>query len=80
MVMTRFMSTGIQKGDLAAIPGYQPMISANGKFQRFPELAVHRIVNGKIAEQLDFADMWGANIQAGVIDPDRMDTETKGCR
>jgi predicted ester cyclase len=69
MVMTRFLTTGTQKGDLAAIPGYQPIVPANGKFQRFPELAVHRLVNGKVAEQWDFADMWGANIQADLIDP-----------
>ena len=42
---------------------------ANGKLQQFPELAVHRIVNGKIAELWDFTDSWGANIQAGLIDP-----------
>jgi predicted ester cyclase len=69
MVMTRFMSAGTQKGDIASIPGYQPMVPANGKFQRFPELAVHRIVDGRIAEQWDFSDGWGANIQAGLIDP-----------
>ena len=69
MVMTRFMSTGTQKGDIPAIPGYQPVIPANGKFQRFPELAVHRLVNGKVAEQWDFTDSWGANIQADLIDP-----------
>ena len=70
MVMTRVMSTGTQKGDIPAIPRYQPVIPANGKFQRFPELAVHRIVDGKVAEQWDFSDSWGANIQAGLIDPD----------
>jgi predicted ester cyclase len=69
MVMTRFMSSGTQKGDIPAIPGYQPVVPPNGKFQRFPELAVHRIVEGKIAEQWDFSDGWGANIQAGLIDP-----------
>jgi hypothetical protein len=69
MVMTRFMTTGTQTGDIPAIPGYQPLVPANGKFQQFPELVVHRIVNGKVAEQWDFSDMWGANIQAGLIDP-----------
>jgi predicted ester cyclase len=69
MVMTRFVSTGTQKGDIPAIPGYQPVVPPNGKFQQFPELAVHRLVNGKIAEQWDFTDSWGANIQAGLIDP-----------
>lgn len=69
MVMTRFMCTGTQKGDIPAIPGYQPRVPANGKFQQFPELAVHRMVDGKVAEQWDFSDSWGANIQAGLIDP-----------
>jgi hypothetical protein len=48
MVMTRFMTTGTQTGDIPAIPEYQPLVPANGKFQQFPELAVHRIVNGKV--------------------------------
>jgi predicted ester cyclase len=69
MVMTRSLSTGTQKGEMAAIPGYQPMVPANGKFQRFPEMSVHRLVNGKIAEQWTFADNWGANIQGELIDP-----------
>jgi predicted ester cyclase len=69
MVMTRALSTGTQKGEMAAIPGYQPTVPANGKFQRFPEMAVHRLVNGKIAEQWTFADNWGANIQGDLIDP-----------
>jgi predicted ester cyclase len=69
MVMTRFVSSGTQKGVIAEIPGYEPAVPPNGKFQRFPELAVHRLVNGMLAEQWDFTDSWGANIQAGLIDP-----------
>ncbi len=69
MVMTRSLSTGTQKGEMAAIPGYQPLVPANGKFQRFPEMAVHRLVNGKIAEQWTVSDNWGANIQGDLIDP-----------
>jgi predicted ester cyclase len=69
MVMTRFVSSGTQKGVIAEIPGYEPATLPNGKFQRFPELAVHRLVNGRLAEQWDFSDNWGANIQAGLIDP-----------
>ena len=37
-----------------------------------PRMAVYRVVNGKLAEQWDFADNWGANVQAGLIDPDHM--------
>ncbi len=42
---------------------------ANRKLQQFLELAVDRIVNGEIAELWDLTDGWGANIQAGFIDP-----------
>jgi len=69
MVMTRFVSSGTQKGEIAAIPGYEPAVPPNGKFQRFPELAVHRLVDGKVAEQWDFSDSWGANIQGDLINP-----------
>jgi predicted ester cyclase len=69
MVMTRSLSTGTQKGEMAAIPGYQPTVPANGKFQRFPEMSVHRLLNGKIAEQWTVSDNWGANIQGELIDP-----------
>jgi len=72
MVVTRFLSTGTQKGDLAAIPGYQPRIPANCKFTRTPELALHRLVNGRLAEQWELQDNWALNIQAGLIDPDKM--------
>ena len=72
MVVSRFLSTGTQKRDIPAVPGYSPLLPATCKFIRFPELAVHRFVNGKVAEQWDFADNWGANVQAGLIDPDHM--------
>jgi predicted ester cyclase len=71
-VVVRSLSTGTMKRDIPAIPGYQPVLPATGKFIRFPELAVFRFVNGKLAEQWDFADNWGANVQAGLIDPDKM--------
>jgi len=72
MVVTRFLSSGTQKGDLAAIPGYQPLIPANGKFVRMPDMAFLRLVNGKLAEQWELQDNWVVNIQAGLIDPDKM--------
>lgn len=80
-VVSRFLSTGTQRGDIPAIPGYQPLLPATCKFIRFPELAVHRFVGGKVAEQWDFADNWGANVQAGLIDPDKMTLKpTSACR
>jgi len=71
-VAVRSLSTGTQKADIPAIPGYSPVLPATCKFIRFPELAVLRIVDDKVAEQWDFADDWGANVQAGLIDPDHM--------
>ena len=35
-------------------------------------LALHRLINGKLAEQWEYEDNWSANIQAGLIDPDKM--------
>jgi predicted ester cyclase len=70
-VVARSLSTGTQMRDIPVIPGYQPILPATCKFIRFPELAVYRIVNGKLAEQWDFADNWGANVQAGLIDPNK---------
>jgi len=72
IVVTRFLSTGTQKGDIPAIPGYQPLIPANCKPVRIPALALHRLVNGRVAEQWEYEDSWSANIQAGLIDPDKM--------
>lgn len=80
-VAARSLSTGTMKRDIPAIPGYQPILPATCKFIRFPELAVYRIVDGKLAEQWDFADNWGANVQAGLIDPDKMTLKpTSACR
>ena len=72
IVVTRFLATGTQKGDLPATPGYMPLIPANCKPIRVPTLAVVHLVNGRIAEQWESADMWLANIQAGLIEPDKM--------
>jgi predicted ester cyclase len=80
-VAVRSLSTGKTMRDIPAIPGYQPLLPATCKFIRFPELAVLRIVDEKVAEQWDFADNWGANVQAGLIDPDKMTFKpTSACR
>lgn len=71
-VAVRSLSMGTMMRDIPAIPGYQPVLPATCRFIRFPELAVLRIVNGKVTEQWDFGDNWGANVQAGLIDPDKM--------
>jgi len=80
-VAVRSLSTGTMRRDIPAIPGYQPVLPVTGKFVRFPELSILRVVNGKVAEQWDSADNWGANIQAGLIDPDRLSFPlTSACR
>ena len=71
-VMTRFTSGGTQKGDLAAVPGLSPAIPARGHQLRLTELNLWRIVNGKASEQWDVYDNWGASIQLGLIDPERL--------
>ena len=72
VVVTRFLATGTQKGDLPATPGYMPVIPANCKPIRVPALAIFHMVDGRIAEQWESTDTWLANIQAGLIDPDKM--------
>jgi hypothetical protein len=36
------------------------------------ELNLWRITNGKASEQWDIYDNWGASIQLGLIDPERI--------
>ena len=80
-VAVRSLSTGTMRRDIPAIPGYQPVLPVTGKFVRFPELSIPRVVNGKVAEQWDSADNWGANVQAGLINPDKLSFPlTSACR
>lgn len=71
-VVTRFNSGGTQRGEIAAIPALSPAIPAKGRRLRIAELALWRIANGKAAEEWDFYDNWGASIQLGLIDPERI--------
>jgi predicted ester cyclase len=71
-VVTRFTSDGTQRGDLAAVPGLSPAIPAKGRPLRITELNLWRIANGKASEQWDVYDRWGALIQLGLIDPERI--------
>jgi predicted ester cyclase len=71
-VVTRFTSGGTQRGDLAAVPGLSPAIPAKGRQLRLTELSLWHIVNGKASEEWDFYDNWGASIQLGLIDPQRI--------
>jgi len=80
-VAVRSLSVGTMKRDIPAIPGYQPILPATGKLIRFPELSILRVANGKVAEQWDSADNWGANVQAGLINPDKLSFPlTSACR
>jgi predicted ester cyclase len=72
LVVTRITTDGTQRGDLAAIPGLSPAIPAKGRTLRMTELNLWRIANGKVAEQWDIYDNWGAWTQLGFIDPDRV--------
>ena len=71
MVVARFVSSGTQARELSAILHHSPAIPNLGKSMRMPEIEIFRIVDGKLAEQWDLADIWGANIQSGLFDPDR---------
>jgi predicted ester cyclase len=69
-VAARFLSTGTQARDLAAVPRIMPMIPSKHRFLRMPEMEVFRISNGKLAEQWDISDGWDANAQLGLFDPE----------
>ncbi len=61
-VVTRFTSTGTQRGAFNGRP-------ATGKTVSISELAVHRIANGKIAEQWGFPDALSLDQQLGAANP-----------
>ncbi len=70
LVAVRFLSTGTQARDLAAVPHVMPVIPNKHRYVRFPEMEFFRVSNGKLAEQWDISDGWDANAQAGLFDPD----------
>jgi len=59
LVVTHFNSSGTMKGDLEGIP-------ATGRFGSRPEIALHRIKNGKIVEQWTVADQLSLLNQLGI--------------
>jgi len=79
-VVDRYVSTGTQAHDLQPIPHHSPGVPSRGKSLRMPEMAMYRVVDGKIAEQWDFADIWGAEIQLGLYDPDHWTESVCGAR
>ncbi len=57
LVVTRFTSRGTFEGE-----------PSNGKEVTMPEIAIHRIVDGKIVEQWTVADILGMRQQLGTLD------------
>ncbi len=62
-VVTRFTSRGTFDGE-----------PSHGKEVTMPEIAIHRIVNGTIAEQWTVADILGMRQQLGTVDTPVNDT------
>jgi hypothetical protein len=62
----------VRAEQIAAIPGLSPAIPAKGRHLRMTELNLWRIENGRVSEQWDIYDNWGAWMQLGFIDPDRI--------
>jgi predicted ester cyclase len=71
LVMDRFTTTGRQARDIEAIPRYSPRILNRGKTVRLTEMEMFRVRDGKLAEQWLLPDVWGANVQLGLFDPNR---------
>lgn len=61
-VVSRFTSTGTQRGVFNGLP-------PTGRSVKIFELAVHRIANGKIAEQWGIPDVLGLDQQLGAANP-----------
>jgi predicted ester cyclase len=70
LVVDRFYSTGRQARDLDPIPHHSPGIPNRGKALHMPEMEMFRVVDGKLAEQWLFNDIWGTHAQLGLFDPD----------
>jgi steroid delta-isomerase-like uncharacterized protein len=59
LVVTHFISSGTMEGDMEGIP-------PTGKTGSRPEIAIHRIENGKIVEQWTVADLLSMLNQLGI--------------
>jgi SnoaL-like polyketide cyclase len=70
LVADRFITTGRQARDLEPVPHHSPGVPNRGKFLRMPEMEMFKVVNGKLAEQWLFPDIWGGTAQLGLYDPD----------
>jgi steroid delta-isomerase-like uncharacterized protein len=60
LVATRYISTGTNNGSFAGNP-------PTGKWIQINEMAIHRIVDGKIVEQWVIPDIFSLNQQLGLI-------------
>jgi predicted ester cyclase len=68
-VAVRFLSTGTQGRDLAAVPHVMPVIPHKHRFVRFSEIEVFRISDEKLAEQWDISDGWDAKYSERLVRP-----------
>jgi predicted ester cyclase len=70
LVAVRFLSTGTQGQDIAAVPHFMPSTPNRHRPVRTTEIEIFRVANGKLAEQWDLYDSWDLNYQLGLFDPD----------
>jgi predicted ester cyclase len=70
LVAVRFLSTGTQGQDIAAVPHFMPSIPNRHLPARITEIEIYRVANGKLAEQWDIYDSWDLNMQLGLFAPD----------
>jgi predicted ester cyclase len=70
LVAVRFLSTGTQGQDIPAVPHSLPFTPNRHRHLIMPEIEIFRVADGKLAEQWDMLDNWGANAQLGLFDPD----------
>jgi predicted ester cyclase len=78
LVVDRFYSTGQQARDLDPIPHHSPGVPNRGKSLNMLEMEMFRVVDGKLAEQWLFNDIWGAHAQLGLFDPDNWNQSVCG--
>jgi predicted ester cyclase len=70
LVMDRYITTGTQARDLDSIPQHSPGVPNRGKVIQITEMEMFRVRDDKLAEQWLLPDVWGANAQLGLFDPD----------
>jgi predicted ester cyclase len=80
LIVDRFFSAGMQARDLDPIPHHSPGVRNQSKKLDMPEMEMFRVVDGKLAEQWLFNDIWAAHAQLGLFDPDHWRESICGSR